>query len=327
MAAEREHSSSTSPPVRMVTMPAVSSSPLLWETVSWRQLSTVLYRCLKRGRGAIFQISGLCWRRGSKSEDTAELTRLQGPAVWVCLFQNCDPTLSDSGCTCRQKEELQKPSYMDVTETFLLREAGWKIQTGWNQEKKITSRPSFQAKMSTLEKVLFKISNTWLTICEDKTCKRPEWLKKRNKTHLLPFRNSDSRKRIPSLAPAFSFFNASRPSITATQTPPPLSAPPLWKRSYFNTGMKSTDLHEGWWWWSSRFQPAAGWDSGAGRGRPCRGPGKETWRTELWAAEGCPLAVTLPTAGREQNSPCWSSLGRKTRIYFLSEDHITVYCQ
>lgn len=184
MAAEREHSSSTSPPVRMVTMPAVSSSPLLWETVSWRQLSTVLYRCLKRGRGAIFQISGLCWRRGSKSEDTAELTRLQGPAVWVCLFQNCDPTLSDSGCTCRQKEELQKPSNMDVTETFLLREAGWKIQTGWNLEKKITSRPSFQAKMSTLEKVLFKISNTWLTVCEDKTCKRPEWLMKGKKKNL-----------------------------------------------------------------------------------------------------------------------------------------------
>lgn len=32
--------------------------------------------------------------------------------------------------------------------------------------------------------------------------------------HLLPLRNSVSRKRIPSLAPAFSFFNLSSPSIT-----------------------------------------------------------------------------------------------------------------
>ncbi len=39
-------SSSSECPVRMVTMPAVSSSPLLWDPVSWRQLSTILYRCL-----------------------------------------------------------------------------------------------------------------------------------------------------------------------------------------------------------------------------------------------------------------------------------------
>lgn len=36
-------------------------------------------------------------------------------------------------------------------------------------------------------------------------------------THLLPLRNSDSRKRMPSLAPAFSFFNLSSPSITTTK--------------------------------------------------------------------------------------------------------------
>lgn len=50
MAADRAQSSSTSCPVRMVTMPAVSSSPLLWDTVSCRQLSTILYRCLKTRR-------------------------------------------------------------------------------------------------------------------------------------------------------------------------------------------------------------------------------------------------------------------------------------
>lgn len=33
--------------------------------------------------------------------------------------------------------------------------------------------------------------------------------------HLFPLRNSASKKRIPSLAPAFSFFNMSSPSITA----------------------------------------------------------------------------------------------------------------
>lgn len=36
-------------------------------------------------------------------------------------------------------------------------------------------------------------------------------------THRLPLRNSDSRKRMPSLAPAFSFFNRSSPSITKKQ--------------------------------------------------------------------------------------------------------------
>lgn len=68
---------------------------------------------------------------------------------------------------------------------------------------------------------------------------------------------------------------------------------------------RRTDLFVGWWWWSSRCRPAAGWDSDAGRGRRCLVPGRETWTTELWAAEDCPLAVTPPTAGGKQKPYTW----------------------
>lgn len=56
------------------------------------------------------------------------------------------------------------------------------------------------------------------------------------------------------------------------------------------------DLFWGWSRWSSRWRRDFGWGPGAGRGRRHRAPGRATWMTAPWAAEGCPPVETLPTA-------------------------------
>jgi len=83
-------------------MPAVSSSPLLWETVSWRQLSTILYKCLgttereeesrssdgprknqtagaAAGRAAVYQAS-MSWRF------TLSLSKLRPDSFWQRMY-------------------------------------------------------------------------------------------------------------------------------------------------------------------------------------------------------------------------------------------------
>lgn len=67
----------------------------------------------------------------------------------------------------------------------------------------------------------------------------------------------------------------------------------------------SRNLFVGWWWWSSRSLPAVGWGSNADRVQLRLAPGTETWTTEPLAAEGCPLAVTPPTAGTKRDGTDW----------------------
>lgn len=103
------------------------------------------------------------------------VTRLQCPDVSVCPSQNFDPTPSGSGCTCR--------------------DIGYRI-SGYNIfvclfDLVVDDHPHKHA-------------------AEGSFCLHTSDFS----THLLPLRNSVSRKRIPSLAPAFSFFNLSSPSIT-----------------------------------------------------------------------------------------------------------------
>lgn len=63
-----------------------------------------------------------------------------------------------------------------------------------------------------------------------------------------------------------------------------------------------TDLSVGWWWWSNHCWLDVGWGSDAGREQLHLEPGRETWRTGPWAAEGCPLVVKPPTARNKQNT-------------------------
>lgn len=67
----------------------------------------------------------------------------------------------------------------------------------------------------------------------------------------------------------------------------------------------SRNLSVGWWWWSNRSWPAVGWGSNADRVQLRLAPGTETWTTEPLAAEGCPLAVTPPTAGTKRDGTDW----------------------
>lgn len=106
IAVDCEHSCSTWWPVRIVTMPAVSSSPLLWETViSWRQLSTIFHKCLWKTEEWTADIRNNAqpkcslWN-GGEGRRWGQFTRLPCPDASICPFQNFDPTLSGSECTC-----------------------------------------------------------------------------------------------------------------------------------------------------------------------------------------------------------------------------------
>lgn len=111
MESDRWVISSTECPVRMVTMPAVSSSPLFWDPVSCRQLSTILYRCLW-GRSVhycilsthmqVFYSIRLLILSANKTETGGHvyLTKLLRPVALIYPFQNFFQTLSGSGCIC-----------------------------------------------------------------------------------------------------------------------------------------------------------------------------------------------------------------------------------
>lgn len=141
-------------------MPAVSSSPLLWETVSWRQLSTILYKCLD-------------------IEDESR-TAVEASRVKTCRLQGQSGLLPSFHVLTLQLVPLE-------TSTCLLLAADIPAQ----------DHASVKNDMQTTEE------------------KVPPCGHAHNiRTHLLPLRNSVSRKRMPSLAPAFSFFSLSSPSIT-----------------------------------------------------------------------------------------------------------------
>ena len=128
IAADRVQSSSTWWPVRMVTMPAVSSSPLLWETVSWRQLSTILYKCL-----GIRKKSDQSFSSNEHVRKQIEVTMKgqQGlPGFYVLPFQFISFKTSTrlllaayvptEGCDKERLEHLRNPPQSSVT-TLLLR--------------------------------------------------------------------------------------------------------------------------------------------------------------------------------------------------------------